>query len=547
MKRKTSASPVSSTTTGAARPAGNISDATFEQAIHNIQRRFLLNVSNGVPLFTTDLDPDRIWEAYLSGFATSAERQHHTCNECRRFIQKYGTLVTIDETHGTTRPAVWDAADAPILFSDSIGRMARLVSNATVTGVYLTKDTTWGMPKTGVWKHFYVRPPSANLYDGKLLTEFQAMAAKKEDWKTMERALSEYKQAYVEQAVALLNSDALYRADNVKGPAEFLLKMYQARNGLTSNDRDNILWLGVAKAPAGFCHPRTSMIGTLLDDIASGMNFDEVSRRFRDKMSPVKYQRPTAAPKAGNIAQAEKIVETLGIQRSFARRYARLNEIQTIWTPRDADPVAPRTGMFKNIKARNEPPAVAGMKIPNQTMTWVKFERDFMQAAEKIEIFAPMAGNYCALVTAVDADAPPIVQWDTEELRNPVSWYLYHTGSTAAKWQLRGDRWHPVNALTIKPCNWNNRPKSQHGQGVIFIIDGCKDTNAQGVCLFPEIMKADLKSISHVVEAYSKQHKLTGEYAQSASGLMFGDEKSPVKIRITSGGITTEITIDRWE
>lgn len=53
------------------------------------------------------------------------------------------------------------------------------------------------------------------------------------------------------------------------------------------------------------------MIGTLLDDIASGMSFDSVSRRFAEKMHPLQYQRPQAAPSAGNIAQAEKIVEKL--------------------------------------------------------------------------------------------------------------------------------------------------------------------------------------------------------------------------------------------
>lgn len=34
-------------------------------------------------------------------------------------------------------------------------------------------------------------------------------------------------------------------------------------------------------------------------------------------MNPLQYQRPQAAPSAGNVAQAERIVEKLGIANSL--------------------------------------------------------------------------------------------------------------------------------------------------------------------------------------------------------------------------------------
>ncbi len=47
------------------------------------------------PFFTTDADPDSLWATYLDNLP--ADRQHYDCHACRRFIQKYGGLVTISD------------------------------------------------------------------------------------------------------------------------------------------------------------------------------------------------------------------------------------------------------------------------------------------------------------------------------------------------------------------------------------------------------------------------------------------------------------------
>ena len=53
---------------------------------------------------------------------------------------------------------------------------------------------------------------------------------------------------------------------------------------------------------------RTAMIRTLLKDVATGMDFATSSAMFAAKMHALKYQQPHAAPRVGNIADAEKIV-----------------------------------------------------------------------------------------------------------------------------------------------------------------------------------------------------------------------------------------------
>ncbi len=69
------------------------------------------------------------------------------------------------------------------------------------------------------------------------------------------------------------------------------------------------MWRLIASAPDGFCHPRASMIGVLLDAIAVGMSFDAIKSHFNEKVYPLLYQRPQAPPSAGNIAIAEATIE----------------------------------------------------------------------------------------------------------------------------------------------------------------------------------------------------------------------------------------------
>ena len=67
----------------------------------------------------------------------------------------------------------------------------------------------------------------------------------------------------------------------------------------------------VAAAPEGFCHPRSAVTASLLEDIAAGMPFDSVRDRFNVKVGPLAYQRPQAPPSEGNIKAAEALVEKI--------------------------------------------------------------------------------------------------------------------------------------------------------------------------------------------------------------------------------------------
>jgi hypothetical protein len=265
---------------------GNLDDLDYRQFRARVAGR--LAGAAALPLFTTDVD---LWPIYLEAFPPET-RQFHNCSACRHFLRRFGALAAISE-RGEVSSAIWGPTDADADHAAAVAAMAAAVRRAKITGVFLSGSSELGREVTGAWAHLAARLPAASRAFGRPLhmTPGQAMAELRQDHANVMRALDEFPLALLERIVELLKADALYRAEHVLGPAVWLRDLAAAGG----SSRANLVWRAVATAPAGFCHPRSSMIGTLLLDCAGGMAFDGAARRFKDKMHPLQYQRPQAA------------------------------------------------------------------------------------------------------------------------------------------------------------------------------------------------------------------------------------------------------------
>ena len=527
---------------------GNHNDRSYDQFLDSMTERLLRNINNGSePLFTTNAP--NLWEKYLNSFQDPTERQYHNCHACRHFIERFGHLVTI-EANGGIASAIWCADDAPPAYKDAIRALEYGVRGTKITGVFLSSESVWGTPVTGVWTHLSVRPPASIRHRCATQTAGQRMAEKREDFLTVGTALREFSRKHLETALKLLKTDSLYRSEKVLGQAEWLHKLHVDVDSARGIGKTNLVWKAIATAPAGFCHPRSSMIGTLLEDIAAGKDFNEVSKAFAAKMHPLSYQRPQAAPSAGAIAAAEKIFEQLNAAGSLARRFARLDEVQALWRPFPVKSEKSTDGLFGHLQTKSEDRDKAvDMRVPAQTMTWVKFQETALPTAARIELLAPRAGSYSPLVTAVNADAPPILQWDQEDRRNPVSWYFWHGGSSASSFGLAGGSFVEVEAVALKPSMWNEGYE-HHGAGVMFVLKGAHETKDGGAGLFPEMLKAELHGIRSVLESYSRGARIEGLDEPHAAGIMLTKSSSgwaTTRLRVYSSGGTMEYKLDRWD
>lgn len=492
---------------------------------------------DGRKLFATDAAG--LWELYLKNLP-AAERQLHNCHCCRKFIENYGSLVAIDE-HGRTTPAMW-GPDVPDLYGPSFAAMFNRVKTARVTSPFLSKEETWGTPATPGWTHLSVKPsPRALIWRDRLLTAGQKMAANKENYRNVMTALAEFKAPMLDEALHVLRSEALAQAGKFVAPVQWLRDLHDRPKGCAG---ENVVWRAIADAPEGFCHPRASMAGALLEDIAAGLPFADVKRRFDAKVAPLRYQRPQAPPAAGSIAAAEKIVEKLGIARSLERRFARLDEIETIWVPHEIR-TSLRGVVFGHLKAKQE--SASSLVLPMQTMTWAKFSQSVLPAVERLELKVPSHGRFIALTTAVHADAPPILKWDRAERRNPVAWYVYPDGCAALRWLLSAGVWTKINAVSPLPTLWGDKPMAHISEGVVLVLDGAIDQVNESAALFPVTLRDDLHAIRATIEAHSRASKLQGQSEASACGYDLRKNSTSCHLRALVNGAWQEYKIDRWD
>jgi hypothetical protein len=496
------------------------------------------------PIFVTDTAILNV--VYL--FNLPSERAVHDCSACRRFIERYGVLATVNDA-GDLDPLIWkNAAQMPEFYSESALAMNAHVRAAKITGVFLTKETTWGQPETGSWRHMAVMPPAEVVYTGFVLTPGQAMAVISESVKTVRTALAEFTVPLLDQALRVLESGHLDRAEKFLAPVRWLRALHDRPKGRRG---ENLLWRAVATAPDGYCHPRASVIAPLLADILAGVPFEVLRSRHAAKVESTRYQRPQVAPAAGNIAAAEQLVAKLGIERSLERRFARLDELETTWTPRGPAPAprSPSAGVFGHLppKSAHQPAPLAA--IPPATMTWAKFARERLQSAERIHLLVPQAsGRFLAFTTAADRNAPPILKWDREEARNTVAWYVHARPSSAATWNLSA-KWTEVEAVVPMPTMWGDQPMPFVSDGVVLILHGMQDRAraGRGNALFPECLRAELHGARATIEAYSAKASL-GEPEGSACGydIRKGSDVG-CSLRVLTGGAWAEYRIDRWD
>lgn len=538
--------------------AGNLDADNYLRWVEELNNTFLLYADG--PIFETNIDGDRIWELYLEGFTDPVQRQYHNCSACRTFFKRYGGLAVVGES-GVLQPLLWTQFIldrtlklVPELYS-SISKIAGAVGKAQISNVFLSSEGVYGQAQTGIWRHIHIKPKKV-FKATKLKTAFQAAAEKKEEFGTVARFLSEYELDHLAQVYEIAKSDSLYRNEKIFGQAEWLFTLKtEIESTKNSLSKRNIIWKAVATAPAGFCHPRSSMINTLLEDLEQGYGIELAAKRFADKMNPIKYQRPQAAPTAGNIQRAEKIVADLGIQESLKRRFATEEDILAwVWRPESRSVKQQTASVFGDLVPKGEvkEPTSRGLK---ETMTWTKFRDKLLPSVTRIQLHVP--GSYrmfTTFVTAEDPNAPPILQWDHENNRNPVSWYVWHRGSPASQFGLRPGSLVDVTGITLKPPYWNNPEHmvEHQGEGLVFVLEGAVDTLNSGNGLFPEILKESLREVKATIEAYSRKQKVlpAPEGTKPVAGLaLFKNSKDgPIQLEVTlKTGIVSTIIIDRWD
>lgn len=486
------------------------------------------------PVFNTRAPDYPRYDLFLAHLPQS-RRKHYECRHCRYFVNRFGGMVSISPA-GVRESVLWNPRrHVPHgFFGEATSALRVRVEAAPVTGLFLECPPTLAASPTpkawgGTFYHMHLpRPVGAPAARVAQVTEDRRMLAE---------AAFRYRNV-ASVARDLLRTGAGDRQDKTLPMAEWLVQVVALRN-------TDALWLAAANAPAGFCHVKNTVLGTLLEDLLSGKA--DPLKSYNAKVAPLAYQRPQAAPTAGAIDRAEQIFAASGYAPSLERRYATLEDVasRTLWAPAKT---ARDPGVFAHLR----PAAPAASATPYvQTVTWRKFRNEVLPHAATMAYQVPLhLTAFFAFVTAAHPEAPCLLQWG-----NHVNWYMYHQGSPSARWGLSAGSWVDVRAVVPQPNTWHNvggRPVGSFGDGAYFILKDARDqrpTNP-GLGLFPEELRGDLREVRSVIEAASKAGRISDPGGPLAQGIAFQShgKSAPVLLRVgTASGTLTTYQVDRWD
>lgn len=528
--------------------AGTVDDPTYTNYLKQLQKDFN-EATKDQKLFLAGFSKDFLYNLFLERIPVT-RRQHYQCRCCRDFVNNFGGVVIINED-GKLRSPIWTWTNAPLELQFAIQSIARDIEQCSVVAQFYHSGKLWGRgptpdPKKGItWSHMSITPLAHQVFTSPLQTADQMIAESRHHFETLRNSLHEFTEDHLRTAINILSSDQVQNSEAVLGQAKWLLSLKGILGpGRTANQ--NKLWLAVSQVPDGWCHIKANMIGSLLEDIRSGMDIITIVERFNSKMNPLQYQRPQAAPKEGNIKRAEEIVEKLGIARSLERRYARFEEVPKIWVPQPvlAPPAEAGGGVFDHLKIKGQQERKTQL-VPSSTKTLEKFLNS-LTGIQSIKLYLEASRMaFGAFATAVYPDAPPIIQWDLPEARNPLSWYVTSGGDYPSSWNLNSGNWAKVVGISPLPSNENHKHVST---GFAFILEGCKPAGPAQSCLFPVILKGDLREVSSTIEAHSKAMPMAGREGASACGIIFQvDTEKKMTLQVETEMGVSEVVIDRWE
>lgn len=445
----------------------------FENFRDQLSAHFNANMAD-YPLFTVDVDRDKMWELYLDSFPIGAnqmyrKRRYYDCSECRSFIKKFGAVVAITDKNEII--SIWDFDTEDPVFAPVAKALRNFVHSASIERPFMSEcihvgvdknvesiehTTSDGKPEYEVlvWHHFHVELPTKHVCrfenigheTGERLNAHNALVG----------SLTSISVDAVDTVLDLIRDNLLYRGGEWEKRLEQFKEVHEQYDALETDEARDIFCYRIGyqlvDTPIPFLKNRS--IGPLLTDITEGKDIEEAVRAYEAIVDPGVYKRPkpifTAKMKE---AAKEKIVE-LGFEKSLTRRFAVLDDItinDILFADRRTKAILSGVDeIFAGLESKDHAKKAQSFDgVPE--VTAAAFISDILPNAEGIEVYVDnsFTSNFVSLVAPCNADAKSMFNWG-----NGFSWaYTGNaTDSFKEKVQEFGGKTDGVMRFSIK---WN--------------------------------------------------------------------------------------------
>ena len=381
-----------------------------------------------LPLFRTAADKDDLWKLYLSSFPVGSDpmyrkRTEHDCSCCKSFIRAVANVVAVDADNNLL--SIWDVVAGDPNYQAVADALAQKVKSHPIQDVFLHFELTAGADKTfeqhvdgmRTWRHFFVNIPPAYVKVGASIAT--VLNDKRTSAQVLTRALGEIDMGTVDVVLDLIRQNLIYRGAEHKEVVTRFAKVKRAWQKLPADKRDAFSWV-TANEDSYTAHIRNTSIGSLLTDLATGVELQEAVKKFESKVAPANYKRPTALVTPAMIAKAKQEVEKLGLLSALERRYANIHDItinNVLFAGRDARRVLD-ADVFSKLQsdvAINPRQFARTEEVPIET-----FLRDVLPTVTSVELLVERGeheSKFVSLVAPVDPTAGKLFKWS-----NRFSW-----------------------------------------------------------------------------------------------------------------------------
>lgn len=486
--------------------------------IVNDTLKFAVADSNGV-LFRVNTGGD-LRETFLDAFEAigGAEmRQYNNCSCCKKFIKTIGSLAMVN-CDGSLRSALWNEKDVDDEYKPVIKALREAVEKGSIIEPYISDRETCGEVEKGGFNHFHVDALPTGRH-GHHETAYQRRSRIVEGYRMVSNTFGTYSTEIVAKAAAMIERNYFNRSGEMSSMSDWVTSLFAIKDTVRdSRKRSNLVWYVVATAPESRLHYHNTLYGDILNDLKNGVDPEEIKRRHNAYAAPDKYMRPTAKPSEATIKRAEELVGALGIADSLLRRYADKNDLlkygNVLWEPTAKTEDEVKQGVFAHLVPKTKSDVMFSPEKPlaSDACSWKFFRENVLPKAKQIKVIVPNAGPFVAIVAPVNEDAKPILRWDSEEKRRPLSWYAMVYQNYASDFNLvRGQRADIELVLT------EINPDSD-----FVLIKGCKHDLPKGLGLFPEILRPELHEVRSVIESFSNEGELTDPEGEKVAGFFMG-------------------------
>lgn len=384
----------------------------FKTFRNQVKQQFA-KLSKDYTLYYVNVDRDKIWEAYISGFSDT--RQEHTCNACRSFLRNYGGIVAIDAFYSMI--SIFDGFEPEPEYEQSITNLRSYIHSLPITDIFLSTTESAGTDKSldlkrdQIWYHLHLDIARKHCIESSL--KDTVLNDRRTTQQVFKRALSEFKISDVKVVLELIEQNSLYRGSQYKSSLVSFLIHLKNYKELDVDLQDNFAWYFYKEKCAKI---RNTSIGTLLQDLSKGEELDSAIRKYESIVDPSNYQRPTSLASSSMIQKAKQSLQDKGLLESLTRRFATeadLNINDILFTHRSLE----TKDVFEKLITETVVNPKTFSKVEEVTIE--TFVTKILPSISKVEILPETThlSNFVTLLTASNSESPNLFKWS-----NSFSW-----------------------------------------------------------------------------------------------------------------------------